>query len=513
MTTVIRLARGEQDVLRSSGYLAMALASGLSLALLLVWAVASQGKTSAVVIAGMFALGCWPILAAFRGQLQKGLLLGLAATLSISLKFHLAYRADHFGGAIGYRVSITELLVAAILLCAAWGASHSRKVPIRINKPVFLAFSAYLLFAAMSAFASDDVEVGLYQLSALITSFLLFVFLSNYLTTRERIRVFVSGLLLGIVLQSAVAIVQVKRPGLLSLNFLGASEEVEPAQADGNIDLPDVDLGTTTVGGEITHRPTGLLIHPNVLALYLVLMIPLALAVWLGSRNTGMEWFGFGTLCLGAATIYLTLSRSGWVGLLVALVLASLFWLRGRLPRFTTLKRTLLVLMLVVALAGVAVKARTIYLRVTESSSEAIDFRVNLGKAALGMLADHLTFGVGLNNFINHVEDYDLSGMSRIKKYPVHNIVLMEFSETGLFGGVAFLVLVATLLVQTVRWSLRSKDPEYRMLGLFLACGLVGFWVAEMSGFVSRIPIMTSLLWCCVGLIYALQRVDREHAA
>ncbi len=129
------------------------------------------------------------------------------------------------------------------------------------------------------------------------------------------------------------------------------------------------------------------------------------------------------------------------------------------------------------------------------------------------MLADHLTFGVGLNNFINHVEDYDLSGMSRIKKYPVHNIVLMEFSETGLFGGVAFLVLVATLLVQTVRWSLRSKDPEYRMLGLFLACGLVGFWVAEMSGFVSRIPIMTSLLWCCVGLIYALQRVDREHAA
>ncbi len=292
MTTVIRLARGEQDVLRSSGYLAMALAGGLSLALLLVWAVASQGKTSAVVIAGMFALGCWPILVAFRGQLQKGLLLGLAATLSISLKFHLAYRADHFGGAIGYRVSITELLVAAILLCAAWGASHSRKVPIRINKPIFLAFSVYLLFAAMSAFASDDVEVGLYQLSALITSFLLFVFLSNYLTTRERIRVFVSGLLLGIVLQSAVAIVQVKRPGLLSLNFLGASEEVEPDQADGNIDLPDVDLGTTTVGGEITHRPTGLLIHPNVLALYLVLMIPLALAAWLGSRNTWMEWFG-----------------------------------------------------------------------------------------------------------------------------------------------------------------------------------------------------------------------------
>jgi hypothetical protein len=491
----------------------MALLGGMSLALLLVWGVASQGKTSAVVIAGLFALGCWPILAAFRGQLQKVLLLALAATLSISLKFHLAFRSDHFGGAVGYRVSITELLVAAILLCVAWGASRGGRLAVRINKPIFLAFGAYLLCAAMSVFASDDVEVGLYQLSALLTSFLLFVFLSNYLTSRGRIRIFVGGLLLGIVLQSAVAIVQVKRPGLLSLSFLGASEEVEPEQADGNIDLPDVDLGTTSVGGEITHRPTGLLIHPNVLALYLVLMIPLSLAAWLGSRTRWMEWLGLGTLCLGGATLYLTLSRSGWVGLLAALVLASLFWLARRLPRFTRAKRALLVLMFVVALGGLAAKAHTLYLRITESSSEAIDFRVNLAKAAVGMLADHLTFGVGLNNFIGHVEDYDASGMSRIKKYPVHNIVLMEFSETGLLGGIAFLVLVATLLVQTMRWSLRAQDPEYRMLGLLLACGLAGFWVAEMSGFVSRIPIMTSLLWCCVGLIYALQRVDAEDAA
>jgi putative inorganic carbon (HCO3(-)) transporter len=513
MTMVIRIdRRGTLDLLRFGNQTAIALLAGVSVALLLAYAVASQGKTMAVMVGGLFALGCWPILAAFPGYLEKSLLAALAATLSVSLKFHLAYKSDHFGGAIGYRVSITELLVGVILLCAVWGMSRAHRVEIRIDKAVFRAFGAYLLLAAFSAFTSDGLQVGLYQLSALLTSFLLFVFLCNYLDSRVRIRIFVTGLLLGIVLQSAAAMVQVKSPGTLSLNFLGAAEEAEAEQADGNIDLPDVDLGTTTVGGEITHRPTGLLIHPNLLALYLVLMIPVSLAVWLAGGHKWMEWLGFGALCLGSATLYLTLSRSGWAGLLCALALAAVYGIKGRLPRFARAKKTMLILICAVALAGLAAKANKIYLRLTETSSEAVEFRVNLAKAALAMLADHPALGVGLNNFINHVEEYDASGMSRIKKYPVHNIVLMEFSETGFLGGIAFLVLVVTLTLQTFRWSLSCNDPYYRMLGLLAACGLVGFWFAEMSEFVSRIPIMTSLFWCCIALIYAIRRVDREAA-
>ena len=72
---------------------------------------------------------------------------------------------------------------------------------------------------------------------------------------------------------------------MLELSFLGAADDQEDKIVNGRVALPDVDTGTTFVEGEVTHRPTGLLIHPNVLALYLVLTIPISLwSRWLERR-------------------------------------------------------------------------------------------------------------------------------------------------------------------------------------------------------------------------------------
>jgi hypothetical protein len=403
-------------------------------------------------------------------------------------------------------------LVVLLLASIWWRSRRSGGGTIRCDRPIAIAFGVYLACAVLSTAASNDVQLGLFQLSALLEAFALFLFLYNYLVDRQRVRTFVAGMLLGLLLQTGVGIAQVKWPGALNLTFLGQAEDVEPQVVGGNIALPDVDRGTTTVAGEVTERPTGLLIHPNVLGCYLVILIPAAFATWLGSSKRGLQALGWTAFAAACATLYLSLSRSGWVGTAAAMGLAAGCWLAWGRSAIAGRKKLLLAAMALAVVVGVASKAETIYSRLTETAGEAIDFRVNLVRAAIGMVEDHPMLGIGLNNFVNVVEHYDATGMSRIKQFPVHNLAMLELSEVGLLGGTAFLVLIVTLVVQTLRAGKRCLEPESQMLCIGLACGMIGFWLADMTGFSYRIPIMTSFVWSCVALALALPRVDEARA-
>jgi O-antigen ligase len=112
-----------------------------------------------------------------------------------------------------------------------------------------------------------------------------------------------------------------------------------------------------------------------------------------------------------------------------------------------------------------------------------------------------------LNSFVTVVEQYDETMMSRIKAFPVHNILFLEFSETGILGGVAFIVLWILTMRCMFAAARRTASPFPRVAALFISCGIVGFFLADMAGFTYRIPIMTSLVWAQVALA-----LSAEHA-
>ena len=68
--------------------------------------------------------------------------------------------------------------------------------------------------------------------------------------------------------------------------------------------------------------------------------------------------------------------------------------------------------------------------------------------------------GVGLNTFVDQLPPYDPAQTSRLKAYPVHDIFLLESSETGLGGGVAFLSL-AVLMIQKAFSYAREMPIAY----------------------------------------------------
>jgi O-Antigen ligase len=478
---------------------------GVACGLALCLAPAAPTKVWAVLVGAAACAALLPVASYFPRLVEELALFALSLTLSVSLKFHPVFRPDHIGGAIGLRVSITDLLLALLAVAIVARKTRAGTLRLEADSAILGWFVAYWLLAAASTLAGSDPQLGVFQLVACLQSFAAFVFLVSYLTTRRRLVIFLAALLVALCLQSVVAVVQTRFPDWQALQALGAPEEQELDLVDGRVSLPDVDLGTTFVQGEVQRRPAGLLIHPNVLAFYLILGTTTALGVFLGSQTPWLSSLALLSAALAGLALYVSLSRSGWAGTAFAVVLAAVL---GRSALRALDRRRALVLaalgLAVCALA--AAKADRIYSRIADTADEAIEFRRNLAGIALRMIAAHPFAGVGLNGFEEASSSYDPSGEQRLKRFPVHNVYLLEASEVGVPGGLAFVATVFFVVVRTQRAAARCASGV-RLLPLMVACGIAGFWFAQVSDFVYRIPILTTILWSQVALAFASARV------
>jgi len=480
-------------------------ALGLAFGAVLCLAPSVPPKVGVVLVVAIVGCGLLPIVAYFRHAVEETALFALALTLPLSLKFHPVFRPDHIGGAIGLRVSVTDLLLVLIVLTVLLRMSGRGTIRIEVDTAILASFATYWLLAAVSTVAAVDRQLGLFELVACIQAFATFAFLTSYLTTRRRLVLFLGGALAVLCLQSVVTVYQARHPDWQAPRFLGAPEEQKVEIVGDQVALPEVDLGTTFVQGEVQTRPAGLLIHPNVLAFYLILGTTTALGVFLVAETAWLSALSFTSLALAGLALYFSLSRSGWAGTAFAVLLAGALGIRV-LPALGPRRRLLLAAMVVLACGAVAMKADRIYSRITDTAEEAIEFRENLGRIALRMIAARPLTGVGLNGFAEASDPYDPSGEQRIKRFPVHDVYLLEASEVGLPGGLAFLTMVVFMVAGTLRAASRCR-PRGRLLPLLLASGIAGFWFAQLSDFVYRIPILTTILWAQVALAFASARV------
>jgi O-Antigen ligase len=483
---------------------------GAVFAAILCLATSASAKVGAVVIGGLVCLGLLLVISYFQNAVEDLSLFALALTLSISLKFHPIFRTDHFGGSIGVRISITELLMA-VLVAIILFRNRAGSLHLRVDTAILVSFSAYWILAASSAIAGFDRELGLFQLIATMQAVAVFIFLVNYLTSRRRLLIYIAGFLVALSCQSALTIAQSRNPSLDVFHFLGAPQQDAAETVNGDVALPTDDLGTTFVEGEVQQRPAGFLIHPNVLAFYLVLAIPTAAGVFLVGKSRWLVLLALAALLSAAVALYVSLSRSAWAGILFACILGVIFAGRSMLA-IERHKKFVMAVILLAAVVGLAAKADRIYSRIFDTAGEAIEFRQNLANIALNMIEAHPILGVGLNSFTEATDAYDPSGSQRVKKFPVHDVYLLETSETGVPGGLAFLAMVITLVVKTIG-SARQTPENWRLLPLLIAVGIAGFWLTQISDFAYRVPVLTTILWSQVALAMAATHVARTGDA
>lgn len=240
--------------------------------------------------------------------------------------------------------------------------------------------------------------------------------------------------------------------------------------------LSDYAAGRLTVEGyRVEGRIGGIFENPNEMALHFVTLLPLAVALAVGSRSLLKKaLYGAAALMMVAGTV-ITYSRGGFLSM--AAVFFVLAWMLGRRNRFAVMLAAglLTVLLLIVAPGGYGARILSIYDRRLDAFGSA-DARQQLLWTSVVVALRNPIFGVGMGNFV-HVSPRSLEA---------HNAYTQVASEMGAFGFAVYVLYVVTPLRRM--WAIAREQFEVRRtsrhyyLAVGLAASLVGFMVASFFG-------------------------------
>ena len=281
---------------------------------------------------------------------------------------------------------------------------------------------------------------------------------------------------------------------VLALRQLYASSEELAGWADPN----SISAGTIRIYG-----PLG---NPNLLAGYLLPLIPFAAIALVRWRGVGAQLFAGTTLVLtGTATLF-TYSRGGWLGMVAAiavvLLLLLLRWTR-HWPLFWRRLVPLALLLAGAACLGVAatqvdpVRTRmTSLLADREDSSD--NFRINVWMAAIQMVQDRPWLGIGPGNAaFNSI--YPLYQQPKFNALSAYSVPLEILVETGIAGLLACLGLLASSLRQGLQ--LLNADGPSALAAIACLAAIAGLLMQGITDTIFFRPEVQLIGWFALATL------------
>lgn len=249
-------------------------------------------------------------------------------------------------------------------------------------------------------------------------------------------------------------------------------------------------------------RTSALVQNPNNLAFDLTTMLILAVFTWLWVRSRWLKAVLIALAITDAAVILSTLSRSGFISLLVVLCFMFI-----KLPKGARLVAVALVLSLGIGLlAGSNIIQR--FQRIDEIRD--VD-RYKLARVGANASLENPFFGVGLGNYLRSFERYDDQNLRRAM--PAHNMYVDLAAQMGLPSLLLYLGILATTWwgLRRMELDLKARDEERSFLLVFnvaVQCFLVNLCVFGLSGDVE----FEYSVFLMLGLGLLLLRLHRAPA-
>lgn len=306
------------------------------------------------------------------------------------------------------------------------------KLKKRLNKLVWLTVILtginLLLIAAFK-------EVALYKLIKIIQ----LLFLYGYIKEEKISMNFsIKPLLIAAFYTCLLAIFQFIKKGSIGGMWWFLGERTFSLQTPG--------IAKAIIFGQLILRPYATFSHPNVLAGFLALALPLLIYEIEKEKNKTSLIIYYFLLTLFLGTCFLTFSRTG-ISVALTGFIAAVFVSKKKLI-------SLILLLTTTILFASHVFGR--FQALFQGMEETLFQRQELVKAALSMIKTSPIFGVGLNNFLPSLPFYSAFAKNQGFFQPVHNTFLLIASETGMIG----LFLFAYLIFQTIRAIKEKKHPR-----------------------------------------------------
>lgn len=237
--------------------------------------------------------------------------------------------------------------------------------------------------------------------------------------------------------------------------------------------INDYRLGLATVEGyRAGGRGGGIFGNSNDMALFLVTIVPIAIALLLRSRSVARKFLCGGCAVVMASAIVLTYSRGAFVGLLVALSFFA--WKAGQRRRLQILIIGFLIVAAFLAMVpGYALRLVSILIPSLDplGSSEA---RSGELLRSLYLAIRHPMFGIGMGNYAPEMSYRGLV---------THNSYTQVAAEMGMAALVCYTMFIVTpikKLGQVARETFEVRNnSNYYYLAVGLQASLVGYMVCS----------------------------------
>lgn len=342
-----------------------------------------------------------------------------------------------------------------------------------------IAFAGFAILSLVFS-ESRDAEGAAKALVKLLSYTAVFLTISGWAVTRERITRIIRLLLISTVIVCVFGLYQAIVDDFTGLYFWL---------------YPDMEA-VFLAGGGWLGRITSLLFHYNSLAGYLNAVIPLALAVAVLAKETATRRLAFLSLSLSCAATYFTASRGGLVAL-GALFVFGLFYLRPRKKTMAATLSAVLVASAIVLLISAGIPDRTQSGRLQTMDNFTLDSRLALWGAAGAIFVEHPILGAGFGTYRFALQQY-VPGIN--DQLDAHNLYLQTLAETGVIGFVVFFLMIWACYRSAFN-LIKDSDSLSRIVG-FAVCGCVG--ATLIHGMVDYIfiasPQFGNLFWLLLGL-------------
>lgn len=279
--------------------------------------------------------------------------------------------------------------------------------------------------------------------------------------------------------------------------------------------------------------PAGTLANKNLAASYMVISLPITLALILISKRISTQICASICFTLGSVFLVYTRTRGSWISATIALLFLAiwLFILYRKNVKFKNIfsrsKAALITLSLIIIVAcshkqsalnrysvenSVSEQARSIFSKASNDLSARMAYNYN----GLGIIADN-PLGTGLatfhsiypkyNNVVTDTPAYGYNLTARPRR--AHNDLLQSFIELGVIGGMAYIVLFFSCLVMAWKMSTSTNtNSQTKILSTALITGIVGMGINLLGDFPLQMPMGKYVLWTFAGILTGLYMLN-----
>ena len=368
-----------------------------------------------------------------------------------------------------------------------------------------------LLASAASLFFAQEPSWGVRKLAVFLSIFPLYFLAAGFADEKTNSKKIVDILILGAFVSALIGLIQ-----FLSQFFVSYSVLIK-LYTDG---IGPIFWGKTfsvlvaqnpswfvNIGGGTLMRAFGLFPDPHMLAFFIGLVSPLALARLLCCKKINfLLLLVYGLMFLA---VLLTFSRGGYLGLFFSIILILFYSWRflNEKKKFLIFTGLALLLLIFIIFAAPVVSRFISSFLISEGSSLG---RIQIWQQSLKIFLAKPILGVGLGNYPKAVDPL------AVYRSPVtsHNLYLDVASETGIFGLAIWLLLIFGSFYQlgkSLKYKRAPQENETEAL-TSLKIGLVGSlgYFAVHSLF--ETSIFNPAVLAALMVTFALISISLKHA-